>query len=139
MHTLTIFASNNDGIWSSIPLRINIDIKPPFWRTWWAYLLYVGLFTLGVHFVIKFVVEREMLINSEREQEKKIKFFTQISHEIRTPLTLITAPLDEIISETANLTSTQNKVKRIKKNASKLLGVINELLDFKNSMTNTLY
>jgi len=72
-----------------------------------------------------------MLINSEREQEKKIKFFTQISHEIRTPLTLITAPLDEIISETANLTSTQNKVKRIKKNASKLLGVINELLDFK--------
>jgi CheY-like chemotaxis protein/anti-sigma regulatory factor (Ser/Thr protein kinase) len=93
--------------------------------------LYAGLFTLGVHFVIKFVVEREMLINSEREQEKKIKFFTQISHEIRTPLTLITAPLDEIISETANLTSTQNKVKRIKKNASKLLGVINELLDFK--------
>lgn len=131
MHTLTIFASNNDGIWSSIPLRINIDIKPPFWRTWWAYLLYAGLFTLGVHFVIKFVVEREMLINSEREQEKKIKFFTQISHEIRTPLTLITAPLDEIISETANLTATQNKVKRIKKNASKLLGVINELLDFK--------
>ncbi len=39
--------------------------------------------------------------------------------------------MDEIISETANLTSTQNKVKRIKKNASKLLGVINELLDFK--------
>ncbi|WP_312337772.1 ATP-binding protein [Sphingobacterium sp.] len=131
MHTLTIFASNNDGIWSSTPLRILIDIKPPFWRTWWAYLFYAVLFTLGVHLVIKFVVEREMLINSEREQERKIRFFTQISHEIRTPLTLITAPLDEIISETANLTSTQNKVKRIKKNASKLLGVINELLDFK--------
>jgi len=131
MHTLTIFASNNDGIWSSTPLRIYMDIKPPFWRTWWAYLLYAGLFTLGVHLVIKFVVEREMLINSEREQEKKIKFFTQISHEIRTPLTLITSPLDEIISETANLISTQNKLKRIKKNASKLLGVINELLDFK--------
>ncbi|MDM1295528.1 response regulator [Sphingobacterium sp. N143] len=131
IHTLTIFASNNDGIWSSTPLRIHIDIKPPFWKTWWAYLLYAGLFTLGVHFVIKFVVEREMLINSEREQEKKIKFFTQISHEIRTPLTLITAPLDEIISETANATTTQSKVKRIKKNANKLLGVVNELLDFK--------
>jgi len=130
-HRLTIFASNNDGIWSSTPLRINIDIQPPFWRTWWAYLIYAGLFSLGVHLVIKFVVERKMLINSEREQEKKIKFFTQISHEIRTPLTLITAPLDEIISETAHLTATQNKVKRIKKNANKLLGVINELLDFK--------
>lgn len=129
--TLTIYASNNDGIWSSTPLQIHMDIKPPLWRTWWAYLLYAGLFTLGVHFVIKFVVERQMLINSERDQEKKIKFFTQISHEIRTPLTLITAPLDEIITETANLASTQSKVKRIKKNATKLLGVVNELLDFK--------
>lgn len=130
-HTLTVYASNNDGIWSSTPLQIHIDIKPPIWRTWWAYLLYAGIFTLGVHFVIQFVVERQMLINSEREQEKKIKFFTQISHEIRTPLTLITAPLDEIISETANLSSTQSKIKRIKKNAAKLLGVVNELLDFK--------
>lgn len=130
-HTLTVYASNNDGIWSSTPLQIHITIKPPIWRTWWAYLLYAGLFTLGVHFVIKFVVERQMLINSEREQEKKIKFFTQISHEIRTPLTLITAPLDEIITETANLSTTQSKIKRIKKNAVKLLGVVNELLDFK--------
>ncbi|GAA4186952.1 hybrid sensor histidine kinase/response regulator transcription factor [Sphingobacterium ginsenosidimutans] len=130
-HILSVYASNNDGIWSSTSLQIHIDIKPPLWRTWWAYLLYAGLFTLGVHFVIKFVVERQMLINSEREQEKKIKFFTQISHEIRTPLTLITAPLDEIISETANLSTTQSKIKRIKKNAAKLLGVVNELLDFK--------
>ncbi|WP_293944324.1 MULTISPECIES: hybrid sensor histidine kinase/response regulator transcription factor [unclassified Sphingobacterium] len=130
-HTLTIYASNNDGIWSDTPLQIHLDIKPPLWRTWWAYLLYAGLFALGVHFIIKFVVERQMLINSERDHEKKIKFFTQISHEIRTPLTLITAPLDEIISETANLSSTQSKIKRIKKNATKLLGVVNELLDFK--------
>lgn len=130
-HTLSVYASNNDGIWSSTPLQIHIDIKPPLWRTWWAYLLYAGLFTLGVHFVIKFVVEREMLINSEREQEKKIKFFTQISHEIRTPLTLIMSPLDEIITETANLSTTQSKIKRIKKNTAKLLGVVNELLDFK--------
>ncbi|MEZ0450480.1 response regulator [Sphingobacterium thalpophilum] len=130
-HMLTVYASNNDGIWSSTPLRIEFDISPPLWRTWWAYLLYALIFTLAVHLVIKFIVERQMLLNSEREHEKKIKFFTQISHEIRTPLTLITAPLDEIISETANLSSTQSKVKRIKKNASKLLGVVNELLDFK--------
>lgn len=130
-HTLIVYASNNDGIWSSTPLQIHLDIKPPLWRSWWAYLLYAAIFTLGVHFVIKFVVERQMLINSEREQEKKIKFFTQISHEIRTPLTLITAPLDEIITETANLSATQSKVKRIKKNATKLLSVVNELLDFK--------
>ncbi|PTX10834.1 response regulator [Sphingobacterium faecium] len=130
-HKLTIFSCNNDMIWSKTPLILDIMVLPPFWRTWWAYLFYAISFALAIHFIIKFIVEREILINSEKEHEKKIKFFTQISHEIRTPLTLITAPLDELITEVATLPTTQFKLIRIKKNATKLLSVINELLDFK--------
>lgn len=44
---------------------------------------------------------------------------------------MITAPLDELITEVATLPTTQFKLIRIKKNANKLLSVINELLDFK--------
>lgn len=130
-HLLTIFASNNDMVWSNIPLKINITVFPPFWKTWWAYLLYVLIVCVILYFVIKFIVEREILKKSEKEHEKKIKFFTQISHEIRTPLTLITAPLDDIIQETAHQNHIQQKLIRMKKNANKLLGVVNELLDFK--------
>jgi signal transduction histidine kinase/AraC-like DNA-binding protein len=130
-YTLTVYASNNDLVWSEKPLVISLIVHPPFYLTWWAYILYAILIFTITHFVIKFIVEREVLINSEKEHEKKIKFFTQISHEIRTPLTLITAPLDEIINETADQSATQHKVIRIKKNANKLLSVINELLDFK--------
>lgn len=130
-HKLTIFSCNNDMIWSKTPLILDITVFPPFWRTWWAYFFYAIAFALVIHFIIKFIVEREILINSEKEHEKKIKFFTQISHEIRTPLTLITAPLDELITEVAILPTTQFKLIRIKKNANKLLSVVNELLDFK--------
>lgn len=130
-HKLTIFSCNNDMIWSKTPLILDITVLPPFWRTWWAYLFYALSFALAIHLIIKFIVEREILINSEKEHENKINFFTQISHEIRTPLTLITAPLDELITEVANLPTTQFKLIRIKKNANKLLTVVNELLDFK--------
>lgn len=130
-HKLTIFSCNNDMIWSKTPLIIDLIVLPPLWLTWWAYLFYVVLFALGIHYMIKFIVERKILINSEKEHEKKIKFFTQISHEIRTPLTLITAPLDELITEVASLPTTQFKLIRIKKNSTKLLSVVNELLDFK--------
>lgn len=130
-HILTVYASNNDMVWNEHPFTMKLVVHPPFYRTWWAYIFYAVSALVVIHFVIKFIVEREILINSEKEHEKKIQFFTQISHEIRTPLTLITAPLDEIIAETANQTNVQQKVKRMKKNANKLLNVINELLDFR--------
>ncbi|WDF69324.1 response regulator [Sphingobacterium oryzagri] len=130
-HTLLIYASNNDMIWSKQAMKILLTIRPPLWKTWWAYLLYAALVTIAIHFLIKFIVERKVFINSKKEYENKIKFFTQVSHEIRTPLTLITAPLDDIINETAGQSETQQKVRRIKKNAHKLLAIINELLDFK--------
>lgn len=130
-HILTVYASNNDMVWNEQPFTMKLVVHPPFYLTWWAYIIYTVLALLIIHFVIKFIVEREILINSEKEHEKKIRFFTQISHEIRTPLTLITTPLDEIIAETANQTNVQQKAKRMKKNANKLLNVINELLDFR--------
>lgn len=131
VYTLSMMASNNDGVWAETPLSVNIHITPPFWKTWWAYVLYV-LFTLALlHFIIRFIVERQLLLNTEKEHEKKIKFFTQISHEIRTPLTLITVPIEDIIQATQDLPSVQSKAKRLQKNANKLLGIVNELLDFK--------
>ena len=129
-YKLIVYTSNNDGVWSA-PLITNITIHPPFYRSWWAYIIYGLIILFAVHLFIKFIVERELLINTEKEHKKKIQFFTQISHEIRTPLTLITAPLDDIIAETVELTDTHQKIKRIRKNANKLLAVINELLDFK--------
>jgi ligand-binding sensor domain-containing protein/signal transduction histidine kinase len=32
-------ASNNDGIWNEEGTYITIRIKPPFWKTWWFYIL----------------------------------------------------------------------------------------------------
>lgn len=35
-----VIASNNDGVWNEDGLSLRLVITPPWWQTWWAYLLY---------------------------------------------------------------------------------------------------
>lgn len=55
-------------------------------------------------------------------------FFANISHELRTPLTLILAPLDEL-SRITNDGYSKQQIRVIRRNAERLLGLINDLLD----------
>lgn len=130
-YKLVIFTANNDQIWSTIPFEIHTIVHPPIWRTWWAYLTYIILFASITYLIIKTITERKVLINSEKEYQKKIKFFTQISHEIRTPLTLITVPIEDIVANSTDNPNVNQKAKKLQKNANKLLNIVNELLDFK--------
>ena len=58
----------------------------------------------------------------------KSRFFANISHELRTPLTLILAPLSELASIVTGAEAGQ-QVRVIRRNAERLLGLINDLLD----------
>jgi signal transduction histidine kinase len=58
----------------------------------------------------------------------KSKFFANISHELRTPLTLILAPVAELAGTVTNDEARQ-QVRVIRRNAERLLGLINDLLD----------
>lgn len=80
----------------------------------------------------------ELLIAGDRltETNKLLKqaqiiqsnFFANISHEFRTPLTLILGPAKNIFESTQEAKTKQN-VSLIKRNASRLLGLVNQLLD----------
>ncbi|MCU0344911.1 MAG: ATP-binding protein, partial [Ignavibacterium sp.] len=60
--------------------------------------------------------------------EMKSRFFANISHEFRTPLTLILGPAKDVLDVTKEAKTKQN-VGLIKRNASRLLGLVNQLLD----------
>ncbi|RMF59321.1 MAG: hypothetical protein D6748_06665, partial [Calditrichaeota bacterium] len=40
-YTFLVRAANNDGIWSEHPARLYLTILPPWWKTRWAYVLYL--------------------------------------------------------------------------------------------------
>jgi len=134
-----VTASNRDGVWNEEGVSINIIIFPPWWATIWAYIFY-GLIILSIiYFTWKMQLKRIRIKHnyemSKFEAEKlqevdgmKSRFFANISHEFRTPLTLIFGPAKDIIDET-NETKIKQNAGIIKRNASRLYGLVNQLLD----------
>jgi signal transduction histidine kinase/ligand-binding sensor domain-containing protein/CheY-like chemotaxis protein len=145
-------ASNNEGIWSGKITTIRIEILPPLWRTVYAYICYsllaIGLFLYARNRSIrkiktKFAFEQEktqarnLIEQGKREAERlheldllKIKFLTNLSHEFRTPISLILAPADKLLSMQTDV-ATSSQVHVIKRNAKRLLNLVNQLLDFR--------
>ncbi len=137
-----IKGSNNDGLWNNKPAVLEINILPPLWRTWWAYLLYFTAGSTVLFLVLRFTRRQQQLksqlyyehLNNERQQElyqMKLDFFTRISHEIRTPLTLIFAPLEKLKRYAQDNHPVQSSIVGIKRNTERLLRLVGELLDFR--------
>jgi signal transduction histidine kinase/ligand-binding sensor domain-containing protein/DNA-binding response OmpR family regulator len=129
-----------DGIWSDIK-TLQINIEPPFWRTPVAYIIYIliaaGMFLLIRRITLDRIHMRFKLQQQRREAERahaleqlKTKFFTNVSHEFRTPLSLIIAPLNKIIENTAN-EEQKKQLNLVQRNAKRLLNLVNQLLDFR--------
>ncbi|WP_234367831.1 hybrid sensor histidine kinase/response regulator transcription factor [Parabacteroides pacaensis] len=70
-------------------------------------------------------------LNAEIEEvtAQKLRFFTNISHEVRTPLTLIISPLDRLMQMLYDSPYLPD-LQLIRKNADRLLRIINQILDF---------
>jgi signal transduction histidine kinase/DNA-binding response OmpR family regulator len=140
-YTFKVKASNSDGVWAEKPYELKITVLPPWYKTWWAYVLYLVALGALIYGFIREVRVREAFrtdlrlkeIEKERIQELeqvKTHFFTNISHELRTPLTLITSPLEKYFISNASLNKDQKtKINSIYQNAQKLLRLINQLLD----------
>lgn len=132
-------ASNNDIRWNEIPTQLLIIITPPWWQTWWGYLLHalaiIALLALLVWAgswylsrIYRKKVEDQLAKQEQDLIQSKIKFFVNLVHEIRTPLTLIKLPLESIKAQHSLME--QENVHIIEKNVNYLLGITNELLDF---------
>ncbi|KPL20235.1 MAG: hypothetical protein AMS23_11335, partial [Bacteroides sp. SM1_62] len=140
-YTFRVLGSNNDGVWNEEGASLGIIIHPPPWFRWWAYVIY-GLVVIAlIMWYRNFLISREKLkadlkvkrIEVEKVQEleqTKSRFFSNISHEFRTPLTLILGPLEKLTGERPNVKEWDwNVFYTMKRNAVKLKGLINQILD----------
>ena len=72
--------------------------------------------------------------NKEKElYQAKIDFFINIAHEIRTPLTLIKNPLERLLKSDKIGEKENNSLLLMDKNVSRLLSLVNQLLDFRKT------
>ena len=138
-YTLRVKGSNNDGVWNEEGTSLKITVTPPWWKTRWAYVFYVLLFTILLYGWRRYDLHRIHLKNQlklEKVEAEKMKeldhfksrFFANISHEFRTPLTLILGQIDSMIARTVD-EQNRNKLGMAFRNARQLLRLINQLLD----------
>ena len=144
-YTFCVKAANGKGEWNDEYREIQIHIAPPFWKTVWAYIIYVILAIIITSYTLyrfrKQITDKHKrqleVLESEKEKEiyhAKIDFFTNIAHEIRTPLTLIKGPLENILKkEEINTHSLKDNLSIMERNTMRLLDLTNQLLDFRKT------
>ena len=142
-YILKVKAVNNDGYASDEAAELKIIIAPPFYRSWVAYIIYFILFICVILLLRAYLRHNEkqkyelLRIQQEARQkheidDMKMRFFTNISHDLRTPLTLILTPIEYVINNIDNK-DLKEKLEMARNNAVRLLGWVNQLLDFRKS------
>ena len=147
-YTFRVRATDQDGEWYKRVASIKIIVLPPFWKSPLAYGVYVlllaGILLVGRRMIIQKARIRFALEQERRETRRmhemdmmKIRFFTNMSHELRTPLSLILAPVDKLLSS-ASSSDPRKQYEVIRRNARRLLHLVNQLLDFRKMEVNEL-
>lgn len=136
-YVLKIKGANNDGLWSA-PISLNITVLPPFWLTWWAYLIYAMTGIAIIFVVVRYFFLDALLKKEEELHQVKLNFFTNVSHEIRTHLTLIMTPVDRMLEAGEVDSFVKQQMSGVKRNGNRLLKLVSELMDFRKAETGNL-
>lgn len=143
-YAFKVKAANLSGVWNEEPATFRVIVRPPWWRSAAALVIYallaMGCVAIGFFLVSKRgrakMAEKMQAFENEKEKElyqAKINFFINIAHEIRTPLTLIKSPLEKVNQDAKLSENTRNYLAIVNKNACRLLDLVNQLLDFRKT------
>lgn len=139
-YTLEVKATDLGG-WTSESSTLKIRVRPPFWRSLTAYMLYVLIAAAGILLYVARIKrkQRETLVRQTLELElkqqqqveaDKMRFFTNISHDLKTPLSLIITPLEKLLSGQLEK-HIRVELDLVWRNARLLMDEVTQLLDLR--------
>ncbi len=165
-HRLLVRYSRPGNRWSDDILDLPITVVRPFYLDWPFLLLLLlamtglaWLFTLwrtrrlaaaNLHLEAE-VTRRTHQIETDRTliakqadelrslDELKSRFFANVTHELRTPLTLILGPLDRLLQSLQPDQAAAETLLIIRKNALRLLNLVEELLELSRMESGKLH
>ena len=130
-YTLRARAKNLENVSLEATDLLNLSVFPPWWKSWWAYLMYAFVAGSIILLLVRFYLRRQL---GKKEAENlrtldsfKNKLFTNITHEFRTPLTIISGMNEQIKKKPDRWLEEGSEL--IRKNTGNLLDLINQILE----------
>ena len=112
----------------SKPRMFTIEVTPPWYKSVWAYLLYIILIS-GIIILAGWMWRHHA---AQQLDEEKMKFLINATHDIRSPLTLIMGAVGKLKGMKSNdmqPADVQSSVDAIDRNANRLMVLVNQILD----------
>ena len=129
-----------------------VRILPPWYRTWWARILF-WLLTIGLLAFIWMIYRRINRVRKDaakhireerrereraeaaQEDEKRLNrvqmnYFANVAHEFRTPLTMIAGPAEQLAASPDIHGQDRQLVGIVQRNTAWMLSLVGQLLDF---------
>jgi signal transduction histidine kinase/ligand-binding sensor domain-containing protein/AraC-like DNA-binding protein/ActR/RegA family two-component response regulator len=135
-YTLLVRGADHQGAWSE-PIALKIRILPPWWRSFWAYLVYFLAAAGMVFWLWKFQLNRRLAQEETRRlkelDELKTRLYANVTHEFRTPLTLIIGLAKRSLQNASTYSPDEMKTafQSILQNGHRLLNLVNQMLDLR--------
>lgn len=141
-YVFRVRSTNAAGVWTENEHRLNVTVKPSFWETPFAYLLYVLMFFAvlagGTYLLFVFYRLKHEVSVEQQLTNLKLRFFTNISHELRTPLTLIAGPVEYVLKRGDLTKDVREQLEVVKRNTDRMLRLVNQILDFRKIQNNKM-
>lgn len=125
--------------------EISIDIKPMWYQTPAAYLIYIMLVICACLAGLRFWRMRHQLQMEHAERERAIamadsksEFLANISHEFKSPLSIILNFVSRMTASESDVLKTR-ELQTVQKNAEKIHLLLNQMVAFNENGSSTLF
>lgn len=143
-YTLRVSAANPDGKWTNRPRVVNLRMRPPPWRAWWAYALYFLVFGALVYAYLriqrgKLAYERGRVKHLQQVDLMKNQVLATTAHQLRAPLDGMIG-LAESFSDSLRLRQTDaplDQLVLIAQSGRRLRQLVDDILDYTRLAANT--
>lgn len=138
-YQLRVETSENGYDWTGKSLTLRI--RPPWYRSWWAYLLYILAIGSALYAVRYYELKRQLAKSEARRLQEldvaKNRLYTNITHEFRTPLTVILGETAQLEKQAA--AKQKSSLAAIRRQGRHLLNLVNQMLDLAKVQAGSLH
>ena len=128
---LRVRAAGSNGQWQEMDYRVTVRVLPPWYASWWAYLIYIVLLFAATFATIRWY--REHLRTQNRLRMGVV--LTNITHELLTPLTLIYATIYKLRSQAPQY---EDEYQVIDNNIQRTKRLLTQILEVRKSQAGQL-